>query len=1039
MNKSIWEFFVENPKLTNIIVGAIVLLGFVSIIQIPKESNPEVNVPIGVVSTTLVGASADDVEQLITDPIEAKLKSLDNLDSFTSVSQPGVSIITVSFNTGIDSFEAISDLRTKVDNAKPDLPNDIVGPNIQQISFNDQPILTFALSGPFSTVQLNDYAEVLEKELEKVSGVSSISILGAPERKIQIALDKTALDRFGLSLSQVNNAINSSNVKLPIGAIETGDAVYNIKLDGQLETAEDIKEIPLLIRNGVPIVLSDVAKVYDTYTELGTISRFSELGSEPVASISMQVYKSDGGNILQVAEQSKVVIADTIKDLSDQLNVNYVTDDAETISKDLNNLLSNGYQTILIILALLFVFLGWREALIASLSVPLTFLITFIFLTAFGLTLNFLTLFALILGLGILVDSAIVITEGIHENLLKKKSPKQAVVDTIREFKAPLISGTMTTIFVFLPMLMTSGIIGQFIKSIPITITILLLASIFVSLAIITTYGGIFLREKDLDAHKPKPIYRQKVDDLIAKIYATYSVSLNRFLTNWEKSRRLLVTIFALFVLSISLAVTGTLKINMFPAGNEPTFSINLELPKGTTLLETNQEIKKVEQVLAQDKRIESFITSVGSASTTGSVAAGGNDNTNLAGINVRLFEDIDQNSEEVIADLESKFKEYSRGTIAFSQLANGPEQGAPIQIKVFGPELDTLNKVATTIKDELAKVPGTKNVELSTGESSGEFVFSVDRIKAQAYGVSTFEVASLLRSAVTGSTVTTLKDGQDDVDVVVSYDLNSDQVVGANFKQITLDDLKSLNITTQNGTVPIRNFLNDSIDSNRPQIDHDDAKRVVIVSSAIQPGFQSQSILGQFQPILDKIELPEDYTVSFGGESEDINQSFADLGRAMIIGILMIAILLVYQFKSYTQPFLVLLSIPLALIGVFPGLVLVGQPLSFPAAIGVVALAGIVVNNGIILIDRINFDRQNGSTILDAVREASKSRLQPIILTTATTVAGILPLAVFNPDWGPLGYSIVFGLLFSTILTLYVVPILYLKLETRLQANAKK
>jgi multidrug efflux pump len=1022
--KTIWEAFVRHEKLTLVFLLGVVLLGFIAILQMPKESSPEIDFPVAIVTTPFLGASATDVEELVTRPLEDKIKSLTNIDTLTSVSMQGISSITVNFDVDADSLETMTDLRSKVDLALLDLPSDAETPTIQKVSFSDIPILQLAMSGPYSPAELKEFATALEQDIESIGGVSQVNIIGAPNREVRVLVNRAQLDQFGVSLGQVISAISQANINLPVGSIESGGDVYSVRFAGQLFSATDIEGVPVTSIEGSVITVGDMARVIDGAVETGTIARLSVDGSEPAQSISLHVYKVSGGNILDVADAVTSRI-DAVSGVlyPDNVRVEVVTSDAEYIRTDLRNLLVNGFETVAIIVVLLMIFLGWREAILASIAVPLTFLMTFIVLGQLGYTINFLTLFSLILALGILVDGAIVVTEGMHGYLVKGKTPKQAAIATIREFQTPLISGTLTTIFVFLPMMMTSGIIGKFIKSIPVTVTIVLISSIIVALGIITTLGSRFLHTESAQ-HSGKK--ERGIGKIIARVYDAYSRTLANFLTHTKKRTVFFFTMTALFLGSLSLPVIGVLQVNMFPASDVESFFIDIEKPIGTPLSETDKLAKTVEALLLKDTRIASFVTNVGTGSNAGSMSVA-NSNTHLGSFTVNLRKDRAQTSIEISEEYERAFETITTGNVKVAQQSSGPEQGAPVNVQVHGDNLDTLDIVAGQVADLLETVPGARNVELSTKESNGEFVLSIDRAQARFYGVSTADVASLLRSAVTGNTATVLKKDGDDIDVIVRYDLDTGSSGLSRINTIDIDTISSLTITTPKGDIPLASFLSSDLGVSRPLIRHEDAERLINVTSQVQDGYQAQQIVSAFQKKAKTLALPDGYTLSYGGESESINKSFADMFKAMFVGMFMIAGLLIWQFRSYRQPLFVLSSIPLSLIGVFPGLVLVGEAVSFPSFIGIVALAGIVVNNAIILIDRINENRtSNGMSIDDAITEAASSRLQPILLTTMTTVAGILPLALTNPSWGPLGYSIVFGLLFSTVLTLFMVPLLY-------------
>lgn len=1013
-SKGFWQFFVRNYRFTTIVVLACVLMGLISMALIRKESNPDINVPIGVVSAAFPGANARDTEELVTNPIEDKVLSLSNIDVVTSTSGRGISSVVVQFDAKSDTKEQIANLKDKIDEVKASLPEDVTDPVVRQISFNDRSIFTFALSGPYSTPQLKNFAEELKEKLERVSGVSEVRILGGQEEEIQVIADKIKIDEFGLSLSQLTNAIRQANTDIPAGSIEQNNENLAIRFKGRISSAEEIKNIPIIAQGASVIFVRDVAEVKDGYGESTSISRLSSNGNEALPSVSLQIYKTDNGDIGTISAKAQEIIENEKIELPENITFEIIENWGEIINKDLTKLRDNGLQTVIIIMILLFFFVGWREAILAGISIPLTFFITFTVLYSIGYTLNFLSLFSLILALGILVDATIVITEGMYNEISKGSTPREAAYKTIDEFKLPLISGTLTTVFAFLPMLMTSGIMGEFIKSIPVTVSIVLMAALFVGLAVVTSFGARFLKakntNKDQEAH----------NRFIRSLRKIYEEQIEIFIKNKWKRRGLFFSLILLFFLSFSLPVMGILEVNMFPAENEDTFYIDIENPVGTVLEQTDKDLKLIETELAQDKRIKSFLISAGSSSDAGS---GSTLSSNVGNIVVKVAKDSPDGSIKMVSEYSEKFKNIVNANVSASQQSSGPGDSAPVEVVIDGKELETLESIATDIKTMLKEIPGTRDVKNSVRESNGEIALSINLTKAQYYGVTTAQIAGILRNAITGTKATTIRNNGDNIDVIVKYNLNPEE---GKTNQTNIAIVNALTVATPKGDIPLNEFLNTSYESNRSAISHKDGKRIISVTSKTNENTSAQEVFNKLQEKLNSYSLPDGYNIQMGGEREDINQSLTDMARAMILAIFLIGALLVWQFKSYRQPIFVLMTIPLALTGVFPGLVMVNLPLSFPAIIGVVALAGIVVNNAIILVDRINENRVNGSSKEEAIIEAGKSRLQPILLTTITTVMGILPLAMGDGTWGPLGFSIIFGLMFSTVLTLIVIPLLY-------------
>ena len=1039
-----WSFFVTHRKFTSVIALALALVGFVSILQIPKESNPEVSIPIIVVSTPFPGANALDVEQFVTDKIEDSVLGLEDVDEVTSSSSLGVSTVVVNFNTGVDTQEKQDDVQEAVDTVVRELPTDAEDPFVTSVSFDDAPVKIYALGGPYATQQIKLFAEELKADMERVPGVSEIEIVGGEDREVRVLVDPRRLDQFGLSLGQITSAISRANSNIPVGTIETANQEYSVRFEGRVQHPDQLAQLPIQSRNGATITVGDVATIVDGYTRVASTSRLSVDGSPSAPSVAINVLKSDGGNILDVVAGTDAVIERAYGQyLPEDVVVDVVEDTAAFIVEDLTNLSVSGLQTTMIVVLLILVFLGWRESLLAGLAIPMTFLITFAALQFFGFTLNFLTLFSLILSLGILVDGSIVITEGLHANVKKGMHPLDAAVATIDEFKAPLISGTLTTVFAFLPMLLSSGIIGEFIKSIPVTVSVVLFASLFVALALIPTFGSTLLatagkppkrfvktrawlahrwHNTRLSARLAKA--RDQREVVVDKMRAWYSASLDGYMFNQKRRKWLMRGLTLGFLFSLALPISGILQVDMFPATDYDRLYIDVALPAAKPLATTEETMAVIEAYAQEDEGVSSYLISTGS----GSPLRGGR-GSNVGSAVLNLVDRSERNdSREILQEVERDLKPLlPQADVEVAQLSGGPDSAFPVEVVIRGPELETLEMLAVDFEDRVAEIDGTRNVKTSIEETPGEFVFEVDRAVIARYGLSALDVAAELRSALFGTTATTIKTDTDDLDVIVKYRLSNDDDQGT-VNRVTIDQLTSVTIQTQSGDIPLSTFLKTNLAQSRSSVDHRDGDRVVTVTAATVPGVPASVIFQELRVQMRDMQIPDGYEVALGGQDEDTQQSFNDLFRAMIIGILLIAALLVLQFGSYRQPLFVLVSIPLSLIGVLPGLALIGVPLSFPGMIGVVALAGIVVNNGIILVDRINENRQTGLEKTAAVREAASARLRPILLTTITTVAGLLPLVLTQPSWAPLGFAIIFGLLFSTVLTLYVVPLLYQK-----------
>jgi multidrug efflux pump subunit AcrB len=1020
----IWIFFIEHFRFTYVILMTIVLTGLVSIYLMPKESNPEVVVPIGVVTTVYPGASALDVEELVTDEIEAEISDLEDLDKYTSTSSEGVSSIVVEFDPNSEIDGRIRALKDAVDDAFPDLPAEVDRSFVQQITLADQPMMIFSFSADAPEEELKRMAEEVQEELEKISGLSEAKLVGVRDREIQVTVDQSKLELYELSLGQVVRAIQSNDAQLPVGSIEQQQKKYTVRFEGGIKDTALIGQLPVSTKAGQPVYVSDVATVTDGHQERSSLARLSVNGETATNSVSVEIFKQEKYDIVtltdDIYETLEALEKDVLKDA--ELFISY--DEGELIKKDLYGLLNNGWQTILIVFLLLYLFLGLREALIAGISIPTTFLITFVFLSSLGFTINFLTLFSLILALGILVDSTIVIVEGMHSHINDGKSPIDAAKATIHEFQWPIIAGIMTTVSAFFPMTFASGITGQYIRTIPVTVSIVLLASLFVALTIIPVIGSRYLKRNT--NHLPTDENVISKIDFVHRLGVWYEKVLRKILSDVKHHWQVFAALVVSFVISMSLPFVGLLDAVLFPIVDDERFSIEVEAPLGTVLEKTNEMVYDVEKFLYADKRIVSFVTSVGSAG--GQSTGGGSSSANIARISVTLVpeDEREEKSYDIMEAYRQEFRNLSDAEITVSQQAAGPPSGLPIEITFSGESLEELDRILRAGEEVLASIEGTTSIERSIKDAPFEFSFQVDRAKAAQVGLTPLDIADFIRSSLFGRDATTLKINGDDIDVVVQLNLNPSSTDPHGTQKASINALENLTIPTAQGTVPLMAFLDTSLRSSIHSIQHEDGERISKLSASTKPGFTTQSVLTVFQERLSELNMPADYQVRYGGEAEAVQESFTSMYNAMIIGLFLIAAILVLQFNSFKQPLFILASLPFALIGVMPGLAITQQPLSFPAFIGIVALAGIVVNDAIIMIDQINNNLKRHLALKDAVVKAAISRVQPIILTTVTTVAGILPLTLSDPIWGPLGFAIIFGLTFSTVLTLLVVPLLY-------------
>ncbi len=1026
-----WNFFLRNTRFTFLLIISLTLLGMFSLTQIPKESSPEVKIPYGIVTTSLPGAAAPEVETLVTNEIERGLSgSLKNVKQITSTSAEGFSSVIIEFNANVDLSKAITDLKSSVDSISPRLPKDATSPVVSEVDLNDQPVMQIAFASNRSDSEFATLAKQLEKELEAVTGVAKVEISGVRTRAVNIVINPETLTRYQLSLNEVINALASANNTFPIGQIVNNNTAYNISFDGKIKSSEEIADLPIANRGGSNIYVRDIATVDDGLAPATTISRLSLETNPAETAITINIYKTTGFDITKLTKAVNREITNLQRPGQILEGVDSFTlfDMGEIITNDLKNLSTSGLITVTLVIGVLMIAIGWREGLVAGISVPLTFMISFIALYLSGNTFNFISLFSLILGIGILVDSGIVIVEGMNRRM--KDDPNidkvAAAKLTIKDFASPVTSGTLTTVAMFAGLFVVGGIIGEFIYSIPFTLVSVLLASLLVSLGFVPLISTILLRRKNRTHLEEKQIaYARDLE-------IWYQKQLRTLVESPRKQKYFLRSLYLGLAVAIMMIPLGVVPATFFEAGDAEEIIIDIELPEGSLKEETDIVTRQVEEVLYQyPDTIKAFTTTIGSSnaySGTGAAAGG-----KVANIFIALQDKRKLSSQQLNEQLRQKTEDIANAKIIFSELASGPPTGGAIVINLFGDDLAELSLVADNIANHLRSLDGVTNISSSNKNNSTEFVFRLDKAKAKMVGLDPQTVSATLRAAVYGTEATSLTTLEESIPVMVKLNLTSDiaSPIG-NTNYTTITTLENLSLSTPTGdSVPLSSLVTTSLREANSSISHQDQKRIVTVTTDVEPGFNVRQVNAQIKTELTTAEfIPNTVTLSFGGETMEADESFGDLGLALLVGLLLMLSILVIEFNSFRHTFYILAIIPFSLIGIIFGLAITGNALSFPALMGFIALTGIVVNNSILLIDSMNALRRLNpdQEISEVVIKAASGRLRPILLTTVTTVIGLVPLLFSDPIWAPLANAVMFGLTFSVIITLALVPVIYLR-----------
>ncbi|MES2749480.1 MAG: efflux RND transporter permease subunit [Patescibacteria group bacterium] len=1033
---SLWLFFLHKREFSILLMLALIGLGAYAAIIIPKESFPEVIVPVGIVTTVYPGASAADIEELITNKLEDAIANVEDIENLTSTSRDDVSTINVEFAASADIDKSIQKLKDAVDSAKSELPSDANDPFVSEVDFSNQPILIVAISSDLSPTAFTALGEDIKDELTTINGVSEVQISGTRARQIQVLVKEEALTGFGISINEVTQALGQANLTVPVGTVSTEGIEYAVRFEGKLNTVEDIKSVPVKSNNGQVIYIRDLADVTDGVSRESSISRVSVDGVPSETSMTLTIYKKAGGDVTDVTDPVLAKIEELKKDeglLSDS-QVLVVFDQGKQVRKDLSELIKAGLETVVLVVLVLLLTIGWRESLVAALSIPLSFVIAFIGLYASGNTINFISLFALILSVGILVDSGIVVTEAIHTRLRKTGNAMQAAERSIREYAWPLIAGTMTTVAVFAPLFFLSGVTGEFISSIPFTIIFVLIASIFVALGLVPLIA-IYLTS---NAHSNR--FEEKQEEYTEKAQLWYRTKLVNFLKSKVQQRVLLWSLFLGLIFAFALPATGLLKVIFFPPENVDALYIEIETAQGTPVTDTDLVVREVEEILYDKEYIQSFTTTAGSGSAfTGSTNAGGK----FANITVELKPEREQSSIDLAVELRKEFADIKGGTVKIVEQQNGPPTGAPVFIKLSGESLADLLLVSDRAEELLKDIEGTRDVEASSKSNATEFVLTIDKGKASTLGVPPSAVGGVLRSAVFGVEATTINQEGEDIDVIVRLGVDRNTLDSSATPKITIDTLRNLTVTSIRGeSVPLSSITAETLASANAAINHEDKKRQVTVGAFTEEGVVAGEVVNQFKARVGELEAPAGVEIGYGGEAENVNQSFTEMFIALAVGLLLMLAILVLSFNSIRYSLYLLLVVPYSLIGVFAGLAMTGLALSFTSLLGVIALAGVIINHNIILMDSMITHKgaqKEDESLIDQVADASVSRFRPIMLTTITTVVGMIPLSRISDFWSPLAFAIMFGLTFAMILTLVLVPTLYYRNELAKQNPVKK
>jgi len=1024
-------FSIKRPVTMLMIIAIVLVLGFISFTRLGIDLFPNFVYPGAVVMTQYSGASPQEIETMITQPMEQALSTISNVKNIQSFSSEGNSTVFVEFNWGTNMDMAALDMREQVDLIKLYLPEDAKSPTVIKFDPSMMPVMQLALYGGNDIVQLKNIADdVIKNRLLRLEGVAEVNVVGGLEREIDINVDPDKLAFYGLSMSQIAQTLQAENINLPGGTVAQGKKDYLIRTTAQFEDVSEIENLPIPLPQGGSILLKNLADIKDTHAEVSTIARYN---GKP--SLALMIQKQSGSNTVQVARNVRAEMERIKKVVPEGIGYVPVLDQAEFIEKSIDNVTGNAVTGALLAVLVLYLFLrNLRTTVIIGISIPISIITTFVLIYFNNLTLNMMSLGGLALGVGMLVDNSIVVLENIFRHRQEGEDPTAAAISGANEVGTAVTASTLTTIAVFLPIVFVQGLTAQFFKELALTVTFSLLSSLVVALTVVPLFSSRLIQAagnvKDAafgssDAKNGLfRILRIPLDGFSA-LYEKTEETYGRLL-KWSLSHRKLVVIFVAGLFVLSLALIPLVGTEFMPQSDTGMITISVTMPDGTNLDETDSFVSQIENELKGIKEIDGVLANVGSSS---SFVGDSSHNIGSLAVVLRPLSERKRSAQDVaeeIRKIAANMPGAQVQVVAMSSMAlGGGGSMKPISISIKGDDFDELKKISDSIVDAVMSVPGTREVESSMERGKPELDIRIDRDKAALYGLSTSQVAQAVNSAVAGATATKYKVGGDEINVVIKARENLIDDIGKvrnllipspTGAMITLGDVARV----EQGIGPV-------------EIDRDDQTRVVTVTGDVV-GRAAGTVNSEIQRKLSAISMPEGYSYKMGGEQEQMMESFRDLFLVLILAVILVYMVMAAQFESLSQPFVIMFSVPLALIGVVLALLLTRRHISITAFIGIIMLAGIVVNNAIVLIDFINQLRHRGMGREEAIVKAGPIRLRPILMTTLTTVLGLVPLSLGLGEGGelsaPLATTVIGGLAFSTLLTLVVIPVIYTILE---------
>ena len=1016
---SLYSSAVKKPVTTILVFVAVVIIGLFSLLKLPIDLYPDIDTNTIMVMTTYSGASSQDIEQNVTRPLENTLNSVEHLKHITSNSKENISIITLEFEYGYDIDVLTNSVRDKLDMVSSMLPDDAETPIIFKFSTDMIPIVLLSAQANESLPGLYKILdENVANTLARVDGVGTVSISGAPKREIHIYLDPARLEAYNLTAESVIQLVAAENKNVPGGTFDMGSDTYSLRVQGEFKDPTEMRDLVVGSKDGAVVRLSDVARIDDSVEE-----RAQETYNNGQRGAMIIVQKQSGANSVEISNKIKKILPDIQKKLPSDVKLDYIVDTSDNIRNTIASLVETVEYALLFVVIVVFFFLGrWRATVIIALTIPISLIASFIYLLATGNTLNIVSLSALSISIGMVVDDAIVVLENVTTHIERGSDPKQAAVHGTNEVAISVVASTLTLIAVFFPLTLVTGMTGVLFRQLGWMVSIMMVISTAAALSLTPMLCSQLLR---LQPVKGK---------LFTKLYGPIERLLDKLddgfyhLLGLVVKHRWITTVGALLIFFGSMQLTKFIGSEFFPTSDNSRLGITLELPVGSRVEIAKDLTERIYKDWTKKyPEIDKFNYTVGQASTDNIYASMQSNGSHIISMNITLkpIKERTKSLTEVAALMREDLKKYpelDKYQVNVGGSRGGSMSGqSTIDYEIYGYDFEKTDSVAQRLKRILSSVKGTADIRISRDNYQPEYQVDFDRQKLAIYGLNLTTAANALRNRINGSTASYFREDGDEYDIKVMYDPDHRQSI-EDIENILLFNAQGKGVRLKEVGTVVERF-------NPPTIERKDRERIITVSTVVQDRPMSD-IIADAQPLIDKMEVPSGVSINLSGSYEDQQDSFRDLAMLAVLIIILVYIVMASQFESFTYPGIIMTSIMFAFSGVVLILWITGTNLNVMSMIGGIMLIGIVVKNGIVLIDYITLNRERGMSITKSVLHAGKSRMRPVLMTSLTTILGMVPMAVGTGEgaemWRPMGVAVIGGLTFSTILTLLFVPTLY-------------